>query len=102
MEAFIAMETKSVRGIYYPLAELNGNICMKRGGVDKFEKAVLLLRDPYNSIWSEFQRRMSGSHVGGISRDTFDVMLWLANACNLANRYLEMWTDQYKVLEQVQ
>ncbi len=62
---------------------------------------MLLLRDPYDSIWSEFQRRMSDSHVGGIPHDVFDVILWLSHVCNLANRYLEMWSNQYKVLEQV-
>jgi len=31
----------------------------KRGKVQKFERAILLIRNPFDSIWSEFQRRYS-------------------------------------------
>ena len=38
----------------------------KTGGIPYFERAVLLIRDPFDSIWSEFQRRVTKSHVEGI------------------------------------
>ena len=64
--------------------------CVK-GNVLKFKRAVFLIRDPYDSIWSEFQRRVSKSHVSGILKSEFHWEQWYANAGNLAHRYLEMW-----------
>jgi hypothetical protein len=40
----------------------------KRGNVQRFERAILLIRDPFDSIWSEYQRRVTQSHVEGIPR----------------------------------
>jgi hypothetical protein len=48
------------------------NMKCKRGNVKRFHKAVLLIRDPYDSIWSEFQRRITQSHVEGIPTSYFD------------------------------
>lgn len=42
------------------------NMKCKRGGLRQFDKAILLVRDPFDSIWSEFQRRVTQSHVKGI------------------------------------
>lgn len=37
----------------------------RRGNVKRFQRAILLIRDPYDSIWSEYQRRFTQSHVEG-------------------------------------
>ena len=58
----------------------------KRGNVKRFKKAVLLIRDPYDSIWSEYQRRITQSHVSGIPLDYFDWIRWQGNAANLARK----------------
>jgi len=66
-----------------------------RGGVKRFERAVLLIRDPYDSIWSEYQRRLTQSHVSGVFKAGFDWHRWQANAASLANMYHEMWAVQH-------
>jgi len=35
-----------------------------KDGIKVFDRAVFLVRNPYESIWSEFQRRRSGKHAG--------------------------------------
>ena len=54
----------------------------------------MLIRDPYDSIWSEFQRRVTQSHVEGILKNFFDWNRWQANAASLSHEYNDMW---YKV-----
>jgi hypothetical protein len=76
----------------------DANKC-KRGGVDRFNRAVLLIRDPFDSIWSEYQRRLTQSHVHGIKRFNFDWSRWQANAASLSNNYAQMWKQQYMGIE---
>lgn len=57
----------------------DANKC-KRGGIDKLRRAVLLIRDPFDSIWSEFQRRTTQSHVTGIRKDEFGWQQWCVRA----------------------
>ncbi len=59
----------------------------KKGGVKQFERAILLIRNPYDSIWSEYQRRITQSHVEGIPKDSFDWHRWQANAAALSHSY---------------
>jgi hypothetical protein len=40
----------------------DANKC-KRGNIPKFKRAILLIRNPFDSIWSEYQRRVTQSHV---------------------------------------
>ena len=37
----------------------------ERGGISRFKQAVLLIRNPFDAIWSEYQRRVTRSHVQG-------------------------------------
>ena len=64
-------------------------------GIPYFTRAVLLIRDPFDSIWSEFQRRVTKSHVEGIHKATFDWHRWQANAAQLSNEYNTMWVKHY-------
>ena len=57
-----------------------------RSNLRKFERALLLVRDPFDSIWSEYQRRVTQNHVLGIRNETFDWYRWTANAANLASK----------------
>jgi hypothetical protein len=67
-----------------------------RNGVRRFQKALLLVRNPFDAIWSEFQRRISkGNHVAGIRKHGFPWAKWRANAAWLAYRYQEMWDSHY-------
>ncbi len=76
----------------------DNNKC-KRGGVARFEKAILLIRDPFDSIWSEYQRRVSQSHVAGIPKANFNWHRWQANAANLAHAYYDMWQLDHSLME---
>jgi hypothetical protein len=77
----------------------DGNNKCKRGNIQRFERAVLLIRDPFDSIWSEFQRRVSQSHVQGIPKETFSWARWQANAANLAHAYNDMWSLDHELIE---
>jgi hypothetical protein len=63
-----------------------------------FKRAVLLIRDPYDAIWSEFQRIVTKSHVGGIDKKTFDQSKWQHNVATLSGDYNQMWV-QYTTIE---
>jgi len=70
------------------------------GGVSRFTRAVFLLRNPYHAIWSEFQRRRSGSHVGGVPRAGFDEEKWRSHRGFLSLKYKEMMAIEYPRLVQ--
>jgi len=68
-------------------------------GIKKFKRAIFLIRNPYDSIWAEFQRQNSaGSHVKGIPKDVFPWQLWQATAASLAHDYLDMWQIHYAAM----
>lgn len=67
----------------------------EHSGVRKFNRAVLLIRNPYDSIWSEYQRLLSGSHVKGIKAQSFDWNRWHANVADLSHAYHNMLSKDY-------
>jgi hypothetical protein len=78
---------------------LSDNDKCRRGNIQRFERFVLLIRDPFDSVWSEFQRRVSQSHVAGIPKDSFSWHRWQANAMNLAHAYFDMWKLDHELIE---
>lgn len=73
------------------LTDLNSNLTVKsglkkcaRGGVSKFSRAIVLLRDPFDALWSEFTRRASASHIGTLRRNEFDEKYWIREILSLA------------------
>lgn len=82
--------THPFEGLRTGVFNSDANKC-KRGGVDKIRRAILLIRDPYDSIWSEFQRRITQSHVGGVLKANFNWPRWQANAAALSHAYNLMW-----------
>lgn len=76
----------------------DGNKC-KRNKIMKFERAIIVLRNPFDAIWSEFQRRVSKSHTGGIKRSDFTYASFLANAAELSNHYYNMVSKTYPLME---
>jgi len=68
--------------------------------VHKFKRAILLIRNPFDSIWSEYQRRVTQSHVEGIKKSVFNWHRWQANAAAMSNEYYAMWKDHYVGIEQ--
>jgi hypothetical protein len=75
--------THTFKDLYDGTFNSDANKC-KRGSVKRFERAVLLIRNPYDSIWSEYQRRVTQSHVSGIPKSKFDWHRWQANAAGAA------------------
>lgn len=59
------------------------------GHIQSFSRAILLIRDPFDSIFSEFQRRWSGSHIGGIHKSSFDEQKWVNHCGFLSVKYKE-------------
>lgn len=86
-----------------PLLGLGGRFnsdqqkCYK-GGINKFERAILLIRNPFDSIWSEYQRRLTQSHIDGIHRNGFDWGRWQANAATMSHLYYEMHNRHYATI----
>jgi hypothetical protein len=76
------------RGKYF---KTDNDKCAK-GALKEFKRSVFLVRDPFDSIWSEYQRRFAKSHVGNIYRNEFDYTGWRANAASLSHFYAQMWT----------
>lgn len=70
----------------------------KCASITRFHKFLLLIRDPFDSIWSEFQRRITGgSHSGRVLRDRAGRYLtaWKRVSKNLAGDYVDMWENNY-------
>lgn len=67
----------------------------KKGLVHSFKRILILLRDPYASIWSEYQRResMAGEHNTGISKNTFNVKSW---ELELMNNFVPEFKSLYE------
>ena len=62
---------------------------------DKFDRAILLVRDPFSSILAEFNRR-SGGHIGHASKDKFNRdkgRYWQDFVINKAREWEAMNTD---------
>lgn len=90
--------THPFEGLRTGVFNSDANKC-KRGGVDKIRRAILLIRDPYDSIWSEFQRRITQSHVGGVLKANFNWPRWQANAAALSHAYNLMWAVHHAGIE---
>lgn len=65
--------------------------CIERGDVRRFQRVAVLLRDIYESIWSEYQRRVTMSHTGGILRNEFIKEDFEGNALYLSRAAREMF-----------
>jgi hypothetical protein len=73
----------------------------ERGGynhrctVNHVEKAIMVIRNPFDAIWSDHNRKITRSHVGKILEKDFDRKAWVMNAKRLAYKYEEMWALSY-------
>jgi hypothetical protein len=60
----------------------------QRGSIHFWEKVVLLVRDPYNAIFAEFQRRHTGSaNISYFNASAHNHTIWLENALKSAEDY---------------
>lgn len=72
-----------------------------RGNVHKFTRAILLIRNPYDTIWSEFERRHSKSHNSGILKSSFDKSFWYKSLKQLTLQFVTTWEEDYSYIENV-
>lgn len=79
-----------VEGQLALVPKLNQRTC-KKGLIDHFERAIVLIRDPFSSFWAEYQRSRSDTHTGGILRAKFDIKDWEEDVLRLASYYKHMW-----------
>ena len=70
------------------------------GGLYKIERAVLLARNPYDAIWSEYQRRVTNSHTGHIKKAEYDEKHFMSDAVELAGQYVNTYAIHYKSLKE--
>jgi hypothetical protein len=77
-----------------------GNFTKKctQGGLYRFERAVLLTRNPFDSIWSEYQRRVTVNHTGQIRKVDYSEKSFINDALELANQYVYTHSMHYKSL----
>jgi len=73
--------------------------CIKHN-VNYFNRALLLIRNPFDSIWSEYQRSLFSDHIGIINRNVFNRKHWEQTAMSLAKSYTIMNKNDYFQLEQ--
>ena len=71
---------------------LNQRLCKT---IHHFDKAIMVIRNPYDAIWSDHNRKITRSHVGKIKRINFDRKVWVKNAQRLALKYQAMWSKSY-------
>ena len=69
----------------------SSNDACLNGGITSINKIILLVRNPFDAIWSEHQRRYTNSHSGKISNQDFDESSWYTESTRLAKQYAEMW-----------
>jgi len=73
--------------------------CIKHN-INYFNRALLLIRNPFDSIWSEYQRSLFSDHIGIINRNVFNRKHWEQTAMSLAKSYTIMNKNDYFKLEQ--
>jgi Sulfotransferase domain len=69
------------------------------GNINSFGRAILLIRNPYDAIWSEYERRRSKSHSEGVLRSAFNRVTWLTHVRRFSSEYLTVWLDNYHFIE---
>jgi hypothetical protein len=63
--------------------------------INHVEKAIMVIRNPFDAIWSDHNRKITRSHVGKILEKDFDRKAWVMNSKRLALKYEEMWSLSY-------
>lgn len=71
-----------------------------RNNVTSFSSAVLLIRHPFDAIWSEYVRSITNSHTGILEREHFNQTHFYHEAIELSKMYKYMVTKDYKLAEQ--
>jgi hypothetical protein len=60
-----------------------------------FTRAILVIRNPYDSIWSDYQRYVTESHVGKILLSEYNHSKYIPYVKLLSTKYMEMVEFDY-------
>lgn len=80
----------------HTFADLEHGDYNHRCTIHHIDKAILVIRNPFDAIWSDHNRKITRSHVGKILQKDFDRKEWVMNAKRLAYKYSEMWPHSYQ------
>ena len=64
--------------------------------VKNITKAIMIIRNPFDAIFSDYNRLITRSHVGKIKKVDFNRTTWEANAKRYALLYKDMWRLSYE------
>jgi hypothetical protein len=66
-----------------------------KGMIREFKRVVFIAREPYSAIFSDFQRQVSGSHIGRITPEYLldNRSVWEEAAVKAAEHYHEKWSS---------
>jgi hypothetical protein len=59
----------------------------KRGLVRELKRMIILLRNPYDTLWANYQLVSSLSHAEYLTTETFDASTWMFTAPMMAKHY---------------
>lgn len=78
------------------------DVCLE-SNITRFHRVVMLIRNPFDAIWSEFQREHSDkkNHTGVISHDRFDQAVWRRRSGRLGSFYKGMLQSEYPGIERM-
>jgi hypothetical protein len=69
--------------------------------INKITRMILLIRDPYEAIWAEFQHRVTKSFTTSVPKADFSQDRWNTLVSRLTYSYLELVTVQYREAEKL-
>lgn len=73
-----------------------------KGKITRFDRAIILIRNPYDTFWAEYQRLRSASHFKGIKRHMYSPNEWVKSALKMSRQYHKMITiDVYETIQTI-
>jgi hypothetical protein len=75
--------------------------CLKGKISSNFHRAIILIRNPYDAIWSDYLRRISHSHAGGIPISQFQQEhgKWKEISLTLAKEFSQSVSEDFRFVE---
>jgi hypothetical protein len=75
--------------------------CLKGNITSNFHRAIVLVRNPYDAIWSDYLRRISRSHAGGIPISQFqqEHAKWKEISLTLAKEFSKSVSEEFGFVE---
>lgn len=79
------------------------NMKCQKEYVQFIRRAIVIIRDPYASIWAEYQRRVNeefpNQHVSGILKSKFKWKHWRNHVSQLAYNYRDVFMNDFALIK---